>query len=160
MSSGRTLTAGPYRLRPAAAGDLEALVAVQNRAYARNRDVLGMEPLPLLADYREILARCEVWVLDGEEGRLDAALVLEQRPDALMIESIATDPSRQRSGIGRALLLAAVERGRALGYTAVRLYTGSPLMHLIAWYGRHGFAIERTEALDDRSITHMVRTIP
>jgi len=26
-----------------------------------------------------------------------------------------------------------------------------------AWYGRHGFAVERIEALSDRSITHMIK---
>ena len=64
-----------------------------------------------------------------------------------------------RLGSGRAMLEAALERGRALGYKTVRLYTGSTLAHLIAWYGRHGFEIERTEALSDRSITHMVKSL-
>lgn len=156
--SGSSLTAGPHVLRRAGPGDHDALVALQQRAYARNRELLGLEPLPLLVDYRAVLAGKEVWALDGAAG-LDAALVLELRPDDLLIESIATDPACQGRGTGRALLAAAVERGRALGYKTVRLYTGSPLAHLIAWYGRHGFEIERTAALSDRSITHMVKHI-
>lgn len=120
--------------------------------------MLGVEPLPLKADYRSVLAEKEVWVADTEGG-LTAALVLERREDDLLIESIATDPGRQGRGVGRALLAAAISRGRELGYTTVRLYTGSPLTHLIDWYGRHGFRIERTEALSDRSITHMIKNI-
>ena len=143
------LAAGALGLRRAGAGDYDGLVAVQRRAYARNRELLGLEPLPLLVDYHAVLAEKEVWVLDGDAG-VAAALVLEPRPHDLLIESIATDPSCQGRGIGRALLMAAVERGRALGYNIIRLYTGSSLAHLIGWYGRHGFAIERTDALSDR----------
>ena len=156
--SGLGIAAGGQALRRAGPEDDDALMALQRRAYARNRDLLGLEPLPLLVDYHAVLSGKEVWVLDGTAG-LDAALVLELRPGDLMIESIATDPACQGRGVGRALLEGAVERGRALGYKTVRLYTGSPLSHLIAWYGRHGFEIERTEALSDRSITHMVKHI-
>ena len=55
------------------------------------------------------------------------------------------------------LLAAAEERARQLGRTVIRLYTGTPLAHHVAWYGRHGFAVERIEALSDRSITHMIK---
>lgn len=159
MNEGDRLSAGSITLRRARADDYDGLVGLQRRAYARNRELLGMEPLPLLVDYHDVLTEKEVWVLDGSHG-IEAALVLEHRPDDLLIESIATDPSCQGRGIGRALLAATVERGRGLGYKTIRLYTGSPLEHLIGWYGRHGFAIERTEALSDRSITHMVKKIP
>jgi len=152
------LRAGSHVLRPGEARDYDGLVGLQRRAYARNRELLGLEPLPLLVDYHVVLAEKEVWVLDGP-NRLDAALILELRPDDLMIESIATDPSCQGRGIGRALLGAVVERARELGYKTVRLYTGATLAHLIDWYGRHGFEIERTQVLSDRSITHMVRHI-
>jgi len=49
------------------------------------------------------------------------------------------------------------KRARQLGRNVIRLYTGTPLGHLVAWYGRHGFAVERIEALSDRSITHMIK---
>jgi hypothetical protein len=58
---------------------------------------------------------------------------------------------------GRSLLAAAEERARQLGRNVIRLYTGTPLGHLVAWYGRHGFAVERIEASSDRSITHMIK---
>ena len=84
-------------------------------------------------------------------------LILEPRADDLLIWSIATDPAAQPSGLGRALLAAAEVRARELGCTVMRLYTGTPLTHLVAWYGRHGYAVERLEALSDRSITHMIK---
>jgi hypothetical protein len=42
-------------LRRGTTGDFDAIVTLQRAAYARNRDLLGVEPLPLLADYQAIL---------------------------------------------------------------------------------------------------------
>ena len=80
----------------------------------------------------------EVWVAE-KDARLVGALILEPRADDLLIWSIATDPATQGAGLGRTLLAAAEERARQLGRTVVRLYTGTPLAHLVAWYGRHGY---------------------
>ena len=154
--SSALLQSGDLTLRRATGGDLSALVALQQGAYAKNRPLLGVEPLPLLADYAEIMRDMEVWVLE-RNGCLAAALILEPRADDLLIWSVASDPSTQGAGIGRALLAAAEVRARQLGRTVMRLYTGTPLAHLIAWYGRNGYAVERIEALSDRSITHMVK---
>jgi GNAT superfamily N-acetyltransferase len=151
-----TLAAGSWSLRRAGPQDLAALVALQHAAYAPNRELLGVEPIPLMADYRIVLAEREVWVLDGGTG-LRAALILEPRGGELLIESVATSPASQGQGLGRALLAAAETRACELGCVMLRLFTGAPLVHLIAWYGRHGFAVERRQALGDREIVHMVK---
>lgn len=156
MTAPASLTAGPLTLERAGSGDLEPLVALQRGAYARNRQLLGVEPLPLLADYAAILRNCEVWVARGD-GRLAGALVLEPRAGDLLLWSIATDPSAQGSGLGRAMLDATEVRARQLGLGIVRLYTGTMLRHLVEWYGRHGYVLERIETLSDRSITHMIK---
>jgi len=143
-------------LRRVGAIDLEAVFALQQAAYAVNRPLLGVEPIPLLADYAHILSTMEVWVYECDR-RLLGALILKPRPDDLLIWSVAAHPSAQGRGIGRALLAAAEERARQTDRTVVRLYTGTPLAHLVAWYGRHGYASERIETLSDRSITHMIK---
>ena len=143
-------------LRRAGATDLEGVLALQQAAYAKNRPLLGVEPIPLQADYAHILRTMEVWVYE-RDGGLHGALILEPRPDDVLIWSLATHPCAQGSGVGRALLAAADARARQIGRTLLRLYTGTPLAHLVAWYGRHGYAIERIEALSDRSITHMIK---
>ena len=38
-------------LRRATRDDLSAVTALQRAAYAKNRAILGVEPLPLMADY-------------------------------------------------------------------------------------------------------------
>ena len=157
MSGGSALAAR-FGLRRAVPGDRAALEALQRAAYAKNRPLLGVEPLPLLADYGEIMQTMEVWCV-GDGSRLAGALILERRPDDLLIWSIATDPAEPASGLGRRLLAAAEARAAELGRTTVRLYTGTPLKHLVAWYGRHGYSIERVEQMPDRSITHMLKQV-
>jgi ribosomal protein S18 acetylase RimI-like enzyme len=151
------LVAGGLSLRRASIDDLDAVLALQQAAYSRNRVLLGREPLPLLADYAEIFRDYEVWLT--EDDSLAGALIVQARPDDLLIWSVATNADRQGRGLGKGLLLAAEVRARELGLTVIRLYTGAVLQHLIDWYGRHGYRVERIEQLSDRAITHMMKPL-
>lgn len=151
------LVAGGLSLRRGGIDDLDAVLALQQAAYARNRALLGCEPLPLLADYQEIFRDYEVWL--AEDGGLVGALIVQPRPGDLLIWSVATNPDGQGQGLGKALLQAAEVRARELGRHVVRLYTGAVLQHLIDWYGRHGYRVERIEQLSDRAITHMMKPL-
>ena len=144
-------------MRRALPGDFERVVEIQHAAYARNRELLGVEPLPLMADYEQIFRDYEVWVT--AEGAIEGVLILEPRSEDLLIWSIATDPERQQAGLGRAMLAAAEVRARQLGHATMRLYTGAILSHLTGWYGRNGYRIERIEELPDRTVAHMVKPI-
>jgi ribosomal protein S18 acetylase RimI-like enzyme len=148
---------GDFALRRAVSGDDERVVAIQRAAYARNRVLLGVEPLPLEPDYAQIFRDYEVWVT--AEGPIESVLILEPRADDLLIWSIATDPQCQQAGLGRAMLAAAEVRARELGLDTMRLYTGAILKHLVDWYTRHGYAIERIEGRPDRTIAHMVKPL-
>lgn len=145
-------------LRRATDADRPAVVSLQQQAYAKNQPILGVEPLPLLADYAEIFRTMEVWLIETH-GHLDGVLILERRVDDLLIWSIATDPNRPPSGKGRAMLQAAEDRAHEIGVDTLRLYTGSKLVERVAWYLRHGFVIERIEEMPDRSVTHMVKCL-
>jgi GNAT superfamily N-acetyltransferase len=146
-------------LRRAGAVDLDAIVALQRAAYDKNRAVLGVEPLPLLADYVEILRDYEVW-LAGRDGYLEGVLILEPRTNDLLIWSIACAPTVQKRGLGRRMMAAADARAAELGHATVRLYTGEPLTDNIAWYGRCGYVIERIEPQEGRpNLVHMVKML-
>ena len=153
-----TLTSDGMQLRRATERDLDAIVVLQKSAYARNRTLLGVEPLPLMADYTEVLATKEVWCHDVE-GNLAGVLILEPEPDHLLIWSIATDPAQQARGLGNRLLSAADVRARELGVRVIRLYTGTVLTHLTSWYGRHGYETDSIEQMPDRSRTNMIKRL-
>ncbi len=143
-------------LRRACPADIPKVIALQHAAYARNRPVLGVEPLPLSADYANILSDYEVWLAEGADG-IEGVLVLAPRPDDLLLWSVATAPRAQGRGLGNRLLAAAESRGRELGRRCVRLYTGEKLVGNIAWYERHGYVRERVEQLEDRRLVHLVK---
>ena len=154
----RTLPPAPITFRRATEADRPAVETLQNAAYARNRRLLGVEPLPLQADYADIFATMEVWLAE-ERDQLRGALSLEPRPGDMLIWSIAAAPDAQRQGIGHIMLDAAEVRARQLGKKTMRLYTGAVLEGLIRWYHRHGYEIERLEELPDRRITHMIKPL-
>ena len=64
-------------LRRATIDDLAAVTALQQAAYAKNRALLGVEPLPLRRTTPGLLGY-EVWLADGR--RLDGVLILEPAP--------------------------------------------------------------------------------
>ena len=113
-------------LRRATRDDLPAVTALQRAAYAKNRAILGVEPLPLMADYEKVFSGYEVYLAE-QEGALDGVLILEPRADDLLIWSVATAPAAQGRGVGNQMLAFAESRARALGLTCMRLYTGEPL---------------------------------
>ena len=77
------------------------------------KSAVGVEPLPLKADYHDIVARMEVWLFGPAEAP-DGVLALHAEPDALLIWSVATAPGAQGSGLGGAMLDFAHARARAL----------------------------------------------
>lgn len=153
-----TLDGGGHALRRADLDDLPAIEAVQRAAYAKNRVLLGVEPVPLLWDYRKVFREREVWVLDGATG-LSGVLILQPREEDFLIDSLAAPPMAQGQGFGNALLAAGEARARALGYGTVRLYTGEPLSANINWYRRKGYSIERVEQMPDRRLVHLVKRL-
>ncbi len=145
-------------LRRATIADLPAVTALQRAAYAKNRPLLGVEPLPLLADYAQVFADYEVWLAE-RDGALDGVLILEPRAGDLLIWSVASAPAAQRTGVGNRMLAFAEQRAREVGLPCIRLYTGEPLTGNIAWYGRHGYAHERIEDMGDRRIVHLIKQL-
>ena len=63
------------------------------------------------------------------------------RADELEIRMLSVDPAAQRGGIGRAMVLAAIERARLIpGINAVSLTTGSTWASARGLYETLGFA--------------------
>lgn len=147
----------PIRFRRATRSDRSAIEDLQLAAYHRQH-LLGLEPPPLKADYDEIISRMEVWL--AEEGdRLRGVLILDARENDLLIWSIAAALDAQGQGLGQIMLDAAEVRAQQLGRHIIRLNTGAVQQTLIGWYGRHGYAIETIEIVDERRLTHMIKRL-
>lgn len=145
-------------LRRAMLSDVAALRAVQQAAFAPNREILGAEPLPLLADYDEVVATRECWLAE-DGGQVLGAIILEPEGEALLVWSVAVAPGQQGAKLGHRLMAFAEERAREQGFGALTLYTGEKLRKNIDWYQRQGFSISGIEALADRNIVHMKKPV-
>lgn len=144
--------------RRAVAEDCAAIDALHEAAYARNRAILGVEPIPLQTRAQELIATMEVWLFDVE-GRLAGSLVLQAEPEAMLIWSVATAPDAQGRGIGGGMLDFAEARARELGLECMKLYTGRKLVDNVAWYERRGYATDQIEIRGDRVIVHMSKPL-
>lgn len=143
-------------IRRADLQDCDAVASLQRAAYAQNAIVLGATPIPLAADYSEILRDMECWVVDGSDG-IDGALILEYRPGDMLIWSVASHPQARGRGVGRELLAFAHNRARENRRDTIRLYTASVYDSNIAWYRRQGFIEESRETLSDRVKVNMIK---
>ena len=149
-------------LRLAEAADLVAVEKLQHDAYARNRETLGVEPLPLLSDYRDILSRFVVWLAEEHAGagsRLAGVLILTPQDDDLLVWSVAVAPYAQGRGVAGQLMQLAEKIAVASGLARLTLYTGEKLTKNVEWYKRLGFVEIRREVLPDRVIVHMEKVL-
>lgn len=154
----QTLQIGPWLLRRAGTDDVPAIESLQHEAYEPNKEILGVEPIPLRWNYGSLLERCEVWLAETA-GKPAGVLILEMRKDDVLLESVATAPGAQGSGLGNILLTAAEFRAADFGLKTIRLYTGEKLTRNVEWYRRRGYGIEHIEAIDDRRLVHMIRRL-
>jgi 2-methylisocitrate lyase-like PEP mutase family enzyme/ribosomal protein S18 acetylase RimI-like enzyme len=127
-------------LRPATLSDAPAIAALARASFARWTELIGMPPMPVVADYAAMLAdqHFEGFVLDGADG-LDASLLFDIRPDSCELFSIAVAPSAAGAGLGRTLMDFAERRARERGYREITLYTNIRMVSNRAFYSRLGY---------------------
>ena len=125
----------PRRARPE---DAAAVAALTRRAYAKHVPRIGREPQPMTADYAQMIAAHEVWLIDGPGGAT-ATLVLMIEPDHVLIWSIAVDPAAQGSGLARRLMALAESEACRRGLSELRLFTNEKFTENIAFYTRRGY---------------------
>ena len=125
-------------LRRANADDAPALHDLAKRAYGIYIERIGRRPGPMDDDYDEKVRDACVFVAD-DDGRVVGLIVLIEAADHLLVENVAVDPDRQRSGIGRAMLNRAETHARERGLTELRLYTNVVMVENIRLYTRFGY---------------------
>ena len=88
-----------------------------------------------------------VWIARAEPpgGRVVGFVATIRRAERLEILGLATDPARRRSGIGRALLRAAVSAARSRPrIRIVTLHVSTANLAALALYESEGFSVLRT----------------
>ena len=76
----------------------------------------------MLDDHATRVSDGVVWVIE-EDGTIWGIVVLLPEPDHLLLDNIAVVPSRQRTGLGRRLLVFAEAEAVRRGYSEIRPYT-------------------------------------
>ena len=144
-------------IRLAESADRAAVETVVQAAYEPWVEVIGVRPLPLVADYAELIAQGHVYVL--ENGAIDALIVFEVTDGVLLVENVAVRPDRQGRGLGRRLMAFAEFHARSLGMTALRLYTNEKMASNIGLYTSLGYRETGREAKNGRSVVHMSKKL-
>jgi ribosomal protein S18 acetylase RimI-like enzyme len=124
--------------RLATAGDLAAIVALTEAAYAPYTAAFGAPPLPVTEDYAPRIAHSEITLLE-DNGEIAGLVVLERHPQHALIFSVAVAPAYQGKGLGIALLRHAEHQARAWAVLELRLYTNARMERNIALYAAYGF---------------------
>lgn len=111
----------------------EAFRAIEDLAWVADGDDLTVER------YAALIADGASWVAVDGDGAIIGFLCAEQAQDELHIWELAVMMERQRAGIGRCLLDAALAWARAAGVGAVTLTTFRDIAWNAPFYRRHGF---------------------
>lgn len=147
-------------LRIAGSGDADAVRAVVTAAYEPWIPVIGMRPMPLAADYDQLIGAGSVTVLlPPGVGRIAALIVLVPEPETLLIENVAVDPVFQGRGFGRTLLAHAEDTARSAGLGSLRLYTHRLMASNIALYQRLGYSETARDTREGRPVVHLAKTL-
>ena len=104
--------------------------------------------LLLLADpseeaIAEYLKTSILWVAKIEG--VIAGIIVLQKLDQKMIEimNLAVDDNYQRRGIGRKLIVAALEYAKEAGFHSVKIATGNSSIHQLKLYQSCGFIVDK-----------------
>ncbi|UYM06867.1 GNAT family N-acetyltransferase [Solicola gregarius] len=145
-------------IRPAVAGEADALRDLARAAYAHYVERIGTEPWPMLADYTQLVEQGSVWVA-ARDHAIVGLIVLLPEEGHLLLDNVAVSPDAQGQGVGGRLLAFADEHARDLGYAEVRLYTNEAMTENIAYYPRHGYVETHRGEFGEYRRVHFTKTL-
>lgn len=101
-------------------------------------------PLLLLADpspklVEDYLQRGQCYVAVQDAAIVGVYVLLPTRPDTIELVNIAVDEAHQGKGIGKQLVLHAIEVAKASGYKTIEVGTGNSSLNQLALYQKCGF---------------------
>ena len=90
------------------------------------------------------------------QAQIDATDI-ETLPGEWYLDSLAVLPEFRRAGLGKMLVMDAIERGRNAGYAQFTLLAEKSSTHLVEYYTRLGFTIESSKLYLGNAYWRMVR---
>lgn len=102
--------------------------------------------LLLLADpsqklVEEYLNRGECYLAENNKELIGVYVLLPTRPETVEIVNIAVSESEQGKGVGRQLIMDAIQRSKIKGYKTIEVGTGNSSIGQLALYQKCGFRI-------------------
>lgn len=126
-------------IRAANPEDAEAIGAIVEQAFTPYIERIGVRPVPMDADYPQLIAAGQTWVADAGADGVRGVLVLVPELDHLMLEIIAVHDDVRGLGVGAALMEFAEDRARELALPEVRLYTNELMWENLEYYPKLGY---------------------
>lgn len=144
--------------RRAEAKDAIAIRELTRAAYAKWVEVIGREPMPMVADYSAAL-REHLFDLIYLRGTLAGLIETHVGLDHLLIINIAVAPDFQNRGLGKMLMAYAEAQAVALRFSEIKLYTNQRFTENIQFYARLGYTVEREEPMNGGVAVHMRKVL-
>ncbi|MEV6410132.1 GNAT family N-acetyltransferase [Kribbella sp. NPDC051718] len=155
-------------IRPAVAADSAAVTGLAIAAFERYTERIGRPAMPMTLDYAAAIAEHKVWLAEAEtlpsrrssdDGLALGFVLLEDQPDALLLDVIAVSPDAQGQGVGSTLLAFVEEQARARGFSRIVLYTHEKMTENLAYYPRHGYTETHREELHGHRRVHFGKPV-
>ena len=135
----------------AGSADVPALVALMNSAYRGESSKKGWTTEAHLiagdvrtdeADVQSVLAipGSVFLIYRDDAGTLTGCVNLQRKGERMYLGMFSVSPELQGGGLGKKLMSAAEEHGKAIGVRAIYMSVISLRADLIAWYERRGYA--------------------
>lgn len=137
-------------VRTANINDAPFLVALINSAYRGDASKKGWTTEADIIDgqYRILQPELEALIrrpgacfliAENEHQEIEGTVFLEKREERLYLGMLSVNPELQAKGTGRALMLAAEEKARQMGCSAIFMRVINLRKELIGWYHRRGY---------------------
>ena len=144
-----------YTLRRARVDDAEALPDIERsaaRLFAQDPELtwLAAAAVTSSAEHRQHIATSPVWVVEAADTGIVGFLSAAVAGSHLHVQELSVAREAQGQGLGRQLLLAAIEHARGQGLLAVTLTTFRALPWNEPFYRRCGFATLAAQQIDPR----------
>lgn len=144
-------------IRLAVPVDVDAIRECVSEAFGVYLTRLPLPPAAMLADYESLVSQDAVFVAVDPEV-VGTVTVTGQGSD-LVVTNLAVGPSRQGTGVGRALMRFVERFASEAGYQRVTLYTHELMSENIAFYGRLGYVETGRRVTDGRSRVYFARDV-